>query len=119
MSHVTIDKMLALHNAIIPKFIEAVSFGSPPRRAGIPIEYRVPAGAPIEVWDSGVEIRAAAEDRPDSIADRYGVPAWVVSQLNRLPPDEPIEAGRTLVVPRMLFAPATVSMAKPAIFSQR
>jgi hypothetical protein len=119
MSHITIDKMLALHNAIIPKFIEAVSFGPPPRQAGVPIEYRVPAGAPIEVWDSGVEIRAVAEDRADSIADRYGVPTWVVSQLNRLPPEERIEAGRTLVVPRMVFAPATVSLAKAPVLSQR
>jgi hypothetical protein len=66
-----------------------------------------------------VEIRAAAEDRPGSIADRYGVPSWVVSQLNRLPPDAPIEAGRALVVPRMVFAPATVSVAKAQVFSQR
>jgi hypothetical protein len=119
MSHITIDKMLALHSAIIPKFIEAVSFGAPPRVAGIPIEYRVPAGAPIEVWDSGVEIRAEAGDKADLVADRYGVPAWVVSQLNRLAPDAPIERGRTLVVPRMIFAPTTVSLAKASIFSQR
>jgi hypothetical protein len=62
MSHITIDKMLALHHAVIPKFLEAVSFGSPPREAGVPIEYRVPQGARIEVWDSGMHIRAGARD---------------------------------------------------------
>ena len=56
MNYLTIDKMLVLHQAIIPKFLEAIGFGSPPREAGIPIEYRVPAGAPIEVWESCARI---------------------------------------------------------------
>jgi hypothetical protein len=40
MSHVTMDKMLALHRAILPKFVEAVSLGSPRGSAGVPIEHR-------------------------------------------------------------------------------
>jgi len=35
------------------------------------------------------------------VARRYGVPAWVVAQLNNVPADQRIGANRTLVVPRM------------------
>jgi pimeloyl-ACP methyl ester carboxylesterase len=110
MTHITIDKMLALHHAIIPKFLEAVSFGSPPHEAGVPIEYRVPAGARVDVWDSGVEIKAGSQDTPESVAERYGVPTWVIAQLNKLVLDEPVASGRTLVVPRMIFAPTLASL---------
>ena len=53
MNHVTMDKMLELHHALLPKFVEAVSLGSPSGPTSVPIEYRVPAGVPVEVWDSG------------------------------------------------------------------
>jgi hypothetical protein len=118
MSHVTIDKMLVLHNAVIPKFLEAVSFGSPaPRDNGVPIEYRVPAGAHVDVWDSGVQVRTSAGDTPESVAERYGVPTWVVAQLNKLVLEEPIEPGTTLVVPRMIFSPTTASLPKSPVAS--
>jgi hypothetical protein len=108
MNHVNIDKMLVLHHAIVPKFVEAVSPESPPGLVGIPsipIEYRVPAGVPIEVWDSGMQVRAAPGDTTSSVAQQFSVPTWVIAQLNQLAGDEPVEPGRTLLVPRMIFTP--------------
>jgi hypothetical protein len=105
MTHVTIDKAAALHQAIIPKFIEAARYHSPPPGSRIGIEYRVPAGAPIEVWDSGMQVSASADDTADTVGRRYGVPAWVVAQLNKVSAEEHIAAGRTLIVPRMAYAP--------------
>jgi LysM domain len=116
MNHVTIDKMLSLHGAIIPKFLEAVSLGAP-KEPGVPIEYRVPPGARVEVWDSGIKVRASAGDTPESLAERYGVPTWVVAQLNKLVLEEPIEPGKDLVVPRMIFAPTTASLPKTPLAS--
>ncbi len=101
MTHVTIDKMPALHQAIVPKFIEAARYRPPPPGQRIMLEYRVPAGAPIEVWDGGMQVAAGADDTADMVARRYGVPAWVVAQLNSVPADQRIGANRTLVVPRM------------------
>jgi len=119
MNHVTIDKMLTLHRAILPKFVEAVSLGSPPGSGGIPIEYRVPMGVPIEVWDSGMAVRATAGDTAWSVAHQFSVPTWVIAQLNQLMPLEAIEAGRTLVVPRMIFAPANVSLTTAPVLTRR
>jgi len=67
----------------------------------------VPAGAPIEVWDSGMQVSASADDTADTVGRRYGVPAWVVAQLNKVSAEERIAAGRTLIVPRMAYAPGT------------
>ena len=64
MNHITIDKVLALHYALFPKFLEAISLGSPSSSTSIPIAYRVPAGYPIEVWDSGMLVRANQRIRP-------------------------------------------------------
>jgi hypothetical protein len=111
MNHVTIDKMLALHRAVLPKFVEAVSLGSPPGSAG------VPAGVPVEVWDSGIAVRAEAGDTASSVAHQFSVPTWVIAQLNQLAPGEAIEPGRALVVPRMIFAPANVSVATAPILT--
>jgi hypothetical protein len=119
MNHVTIDKMSALHRAILPKFVEAVSLGSPQGSGGVPIEYKVPAGFPIEVWDSGVSVRADPGDTDSSIAHQFSVPVWVIAQLNQLAPGEAIEPGRTLVVPRMIFAPTNVSIATAPVLTRR
>jgi hypothetical protein len=119
MNHITIDKMLTLHHAILPKFLEAVSLGSPPGSGGVPIEYRVPALVPIEVWDSGVLVRADPGDTASSVAHQFSVPAWVIAQLNQLAPGESIEPGRTLIIPRMIFPPADVSVATAPVLTPR
>ena len=119
INHITIDKMLVLHHAILPKFVDAVSLGSPPGSAGVPIEYRVPAGVPIEVWDSGMLVRANSGDTASSVAQQFSVPTWVIAQLNQLVPSEPIEPGRTIVVPRMSFAPVNVSLANTPVLTRR
>jgi hypothetical protein len=119
INHVTIDKTLALHRAILPKFVEAASLGSLPDLAGVPIEYRVPAGIPIEVWDSGILVRGDPGDTAVSVAHQFSVPTWVIAQLNQPAPDEPIEPGRPLVVPRMIFAPANMSLATSPILTRR
>jgi hypothetical protein len=106
------------HVTILPKFVEAV-IGSPPGSGGVPIEYRVPAGFPIEVWDSGVLVRAALGDTVSSVAHQFSVPTWVIAQLNQLAPSEAIEPGRTLIIPRMIFPPADVSIATAPFLTRR
>ena len=48
-----------------------------------------------------MQVAAGADDTADTVARRYGVPGWVVAQLNNVPVDQRIGADRTLVVPRM------------------
>jgi hypothetical protein len=64
------------------------------------------------VWDSGIKVHASAEDTPEAVAERYGVPTWVVAQLNKLVLEEPVGSDQTLVVPRMIFAPTMANLPK-------
>jgi hypothetical protein len=56
-----------LRDAILPKFLAAAAFGPQPMGDAVPIDYVVPGDAPIEVWDSGMAVQAAAGDTPGPI----------------------------------------------------
>ena len=109
ISHVTIDKSRALHEAIIPKFLQVAAFGPTPSEDAVVIDYVVPKGEKIEVWDSGVAIRAEAGDTIASLATRYGVPAWGIRRVNKRDDDAAIAAGQSLVIPRHLAAPMAMA----------
>jgi hypothetical protein len=102
--HVTIDKSRVLRDAVLLKFFSAAAFGPQPVGDAVPIDYVVPGDAPIEVWDSGMVVHAAAGDTVASLAARHSVPAWAIRRLNRLDDDAPISPGRRLVVPRNISA---------------
>jgi hypothetical protein len=60
-------------------------------------------------------VRAEAGDTASSVAHQ----SWMIAQLNQLAPAEAIEPGRTLIVPRMIFASANVSVATAPILTPR
>ena len=64
-------------------------------------------------------VRAEAGDTVSSVANQFSVPTWVIAQLNQLAQGEAIEPGRTLVVPRMIFAPANVNVAPAPVLTRR
>jgi LysM repeat protein len=66
----------------------------------------MPRGEPVELWDSGIGIRAEPGDTVRTVAQRYAVPVWAVAQLNDISANTTLEAGRRLVVPRHLEAAA-------------
>jgi murein DD-endopeptidase MepM/ murein hydrolase activator NlpD len=51
-------------------------------------------------WEGGTPITVAPGETVDSIARRYGVPATVIMEVNRLPSANAIQAGQRLVIPR-------------------
>ena len=82
------------------------------RRFGLPDAALIGTALPAAVIP-GRERKLAGADSMLTIrgygsrARRYGVPAWVVAQLNKVSAEERIAAGRTLIVPRMAYAPGT------------
>jgi murein DD-endopeptidase MepM/ murein hydrolase activator NlpD len=64
-------------------------------------------------WDGGIAITVAQGETVDSIARRYGVPAAVIMEANKLPSPNALQAGQRLVIPRhgspATAAPATAS----------
>ncbi|CAG0973197.1 MAG: peptidoglycan-binding protein LysM [Rhizobiaceae bacterium] len=97
VNHLNIEKLGALHRQLIDKILglRDVSGGG----AALPIRLKVPADAPIELWDGGEIVQAQAGDTLESIAAARSVPLWAVSQLNSVPPGQPLSGGAQIVVP--------------------
>ena len=96
--HLVMPRMTGLQDQIVAKIADATA-ESPAAGPSIPIEYTMPRDTPLELWDSGVAVVAAAGDTAAKVAAQFGVPAWVVAEINKCEPDSPLPAGRRLVVP--------------------
>lgn len=114
IGHITIDKVRALHEAIIPKFLQAAASGIAPDDNPVALDYAVPKNANIEVWDSGIAVRAVAGDTVESLATRYSVPAWGIRRVNGIDDDGTIAAGQDLVIPRYIATPVAVAGPPPS-----
>ena len=109
MGHITIDKSRVLRDAIVPKFLQVAALGSPPNDSPVPIDYVVPKDGNIELWDSGIAIRAEQGDTVETLAARYAVAAWGIRSVNKLAEDARISPGQNLVIPRYISTPAAIA----------
>lgn len=107
--HVQLVKMRGLQDQIIDKIVQINT--APPRLEGatVPIQYVMPRGQKIELWDSGLPVAAESGDTLRSVASRYAVPVWAVAQINDLEPSASLKPGQRLIVPRNLESPAMTS----------
>jgi len=109
VSHITIDKLDALHQQIITKILQ---LSATPAKTGdeiAPVRLAVPPKEPIELWDSGMVISARPGDTLQTLAQQYQVPMWALAQLNPGPDNAPLVPGQRVVVPRHLAPPAAVA----------
>lgn len=112
--HVNLVKMRGLQDQIIAKMVQITTM--PPRLEGatVPIHYVMPRGEKIELWDSGLPVRAEEGDTVRTIAQKYAVPVWAVAQINNLSPSTTLQAGHRLIVPRHLDSlPSVPGMSGP------
>ena len=109
VSHITIDKMDAVHQQLVAKIVELAT--TPPEAEGeiVPLRYVVPQSEEIELWDSGTAVTAHSRDTLQTLASRYHVPLWSLAQMNQAPDMAPLAAGQRVIVPRHLMPLATVS----------
>ncbi len=101
INHVNMDKMETVQDQLVTK-IQQLS--AVPKAVGenVPLHTVVPADATVELWDSGMPVFARPNDTVQSLATLYHVPAWSITQINRLPGDGSLTAGQRIVVPRYL-----------------
>jgi pimeloyl-ACP methyl ester carboxylesterase len=117
VSHINIDKMDTIHQQLIAKIVQLTA---PPAKVddkaeeeAIPLRYVVPPGEQIELWDSGMAVTARSRDTLQTLASRYRLPQWSLSQMNQMPDDAPLTAGERIIVPRYLTPLTTVSERSP------
>ena len=113
--HVNIDKMDGVHDQVMAKILQLAT--TPAKAAGeaVPLNYVVPPGNAIELWDSGMPVFARPGDTLQTIAALYRVPLWSLTQVNKgVAESAPLVPGERVVVPRHLLPPAEVSGPSPA-----
>lgn len=113
ITHINIDKVDAVHTQLVEKIRQLAV--TPAIAAGerVPIRYVVPAGAPIELWDSGMPVFSRAGETLDTLAAYYRVPVWSLTQMNQVPANAPLAADQRIVIPRHLVPIAAVSGQPP------
>jgi hypothetical protein len=112
--HVNIDKMDGVHDQVMAKILQLAT--TPAKAAGeaVPLNYVVPPGNAIELWDSGMPVFARPGDTLQTIAALYRVPLWSLTQVNKgIAESTPLVPGERVTVPRHLQPLAEVSGQPP------
>ena len=112
--HVNIDKMDGVHDQVMAKILQLAT--TPAKAAGeaVPLNYVVPPGNAIELWDSGMPVFARPGDTLQTIAALHHVPLWSLSQVNKgIAESTPLVPGERVTVPRHLLPLAEVSGQSP------
>ncbi len=111
VSHITIDKMDAVHQQLVTKIVELAA--TPTKVEGdtiLPLRYAVPPNADIELWDSGMALTARPGDTLQTLAVQHHLPLWALTQVNPMPENAPLVPGQRVTVPRHLEpSPAAIS----------
>src|SRR5262249_31240000 len=100
--HINIEKSDQIHEQLVAKIVQLTRTPVAGQGEVVPIRYVVPARAPIELWDSGVPVKARAGDTLPSLAAAHHVPVWALAQINRMPEQATLAGGERIIVPRNL-----------------
>lgn len=104
--HLHMARMAGLQEAVVAKIVEVVAMPPVSAEGAVPLEYAPPRDASVEIWDSAVPVVTGAGETAAMVAEQFGVPAWVVAQINDVGANDPLAAGRRLLVPRRLAVAA-------------
>ena len=99
LRHLYLPKVSGLQDRVVDKIVAVAEEQSVARGPGVRIEYQIPRGEPIVLWDTGMAVPIQSGDTAASIAARYGVPPWSVAELNHVDPSRPLKPGLQVIVP--------------------
>jgi pimeloyl-ACP methyl ester carboxylesterase len=114
ISHISIDKMDAVHEQLVTKIVQLVATPVKAEGEAVPLRYVVPPGVAIDLWDSGIAVNARAGDTLEAISAFYRVPLWALIQINRTADSGLLAPGQRIIVPRHLVPFSRVSVQPPA-----
>lgn len=96
--HVNLDKFDHIQALLANKIRSAGAASG----GGEPLRLVVPAGVPIELWDTGLPISAHAGETLQTIATSYHVPLWALTQMNKVQETAALTEGQRVVIPHYL-----------------
>jgi LysM domain-containing protein/thioesterase superfamily protein len=112
--HINIDKMDIIHTQLLTKILQIPDTPAKLEGEGAPIRYAVPPDAAVDLWDSGMPAVVKAGDTLETVAIRYRVPLWALTQINQIPEGAALVANQRVIVPRHLVPLAAVTGQSPS-----
>ena len=106
LRHLYLPKLAGLQDKVVDKIAAIAEAPAAVEGPAVQIEYQIPRGEEIVLWDSGMQVPIQAGDTATSIAARYAVPAWAVAAINHVDAARPLVAGRQAIVPHHIEADA-------------
>ena len=110
--HVNIEKAEHIQEQLVRKIAQLSATPAAVQGEAVPLHLEVPAGAAVELWDSGLPVQAHAGDTLKLLAVTYNVPLWSLAEVNAISPRAPLAEGQRVVIPRHLAPmpiPSTVT----------
>jgi len=106
--HINIDKMDVIHTQLLNKILQIPETPAKLEGENLPIRYVVPPDATVDLWDSGTPAFVRAGDTLETLALKYRVPLWALTQINQIPEGAALVANQRVIVPRHLLPLAAV-----------
>jgi pimeloyl-ACP methyl ester carboxylesterase len=107
--HINIDKMDIIHAQLLTKILQIPETPAKLEGEAVPIRYVVPPDASVELWDSGIPALVRAGDTLETLAVKYRVPLWALTQINQIPEGAALVSNQRVIVPRHLTPVAAVT----------
>lgn len=112
--HINIDKMDLIHTQLLTKILQIPETPASLEGEGVPIRYVVPPDAVVDLWDSGMPAVVKAGDTLETVAIKYRVPLWALTQINQIPEGAALVANQRVIVPRHLVPLAAITGQSPS-----
>ena len=107
--HINIEKMDIIHAQLLTKILQIPETPAKFEGETVPIRYVVPPDATVELWDSGMPALVRAGDTLETLAVKYRVPLWALTQINQIPENGALVVNQRVIVPRHLTPLAAVT----------
>jgi fermentation-respiration switch protein FrsA (DUF1100 family) len=100
--HINIDKSVQIQEQLVTKIAQLSETLAASEGEAVPLHLEVPGDAAIELWDSGLPVRAHAGDTLKSLAAIYHVSLWALAEINSASARTPLTEDQPIIVPRHL-----------------
>lgn len=110
ITHINIEKSDDIHRQLVEMITRLPLVPLQTDGDAVPLRYLVPADTRVELWDSGIRLPVRAGETLERVGAQYRLPAWSLTQANRLPESAPLFAGQEIVIPRHLAPAGPASM---------
>jgi hypothetical protein len=117
--HTNMEKVGDIQDQLVSKIAALAATPASAEGEAMPLRIDIPPTASIELWDSGLLVSARTGDTLQTLAARYRVPFWALTQVNNLSGAAELTKGERIIMPRYLIPMAAPSVLPSQAASNR